>query len=725
MKELTLVQRFSLISLIAMIIAGTVIGWFITRSLENNIVMRTKELSAEFISGELSKELPVLDLSIPKKEQDYNSFSQIAKHLTLGAHIVQIKIWNRDKVVVWSTEKELVGQRFPDNKELNNALEGETVSEISRLNKAEQKFERRFERLLELYVPFGFDENGNAQNVFEIYQNLDPLYIDIKKQQKIVWGLTVGCFSFLYVVLYGIVRNASNRINAQSEEILRSYNIIEKAKREWEESFDTINDAITIHDNDFNIVRANKAAERILGLSFLKILSQKCFQSYHGTDCPPEGCPSCQTLKTGKPSTTEIFEPNLNKYLEIKAIPRFDKDNNITGLIHIVRDITEQKKLEDQFRHAQKMEAVGTLAGGIAHDFNNILNVIIGYGDIIQRSLGEDNALKAHIGEVLTAAERAANLTHGLLAFSRKQIIDTRPVNVNDIVNGVKKILSRIIGEDIDFSSRIYEKEIIIKADYSQIEQVLMNLATNARDAMPDGGLFIIETGLVELDNNFIQAHGYGYPGLYALISVTDTGIGMDAKTKEKIFEPFFTTKEFGKGTGLGLATAYGIIKQHNGYINIYSEVGEGTTFKIYLPAIESKAEDVESAVSHPVQGGSEIILAAEDDEAVRKLSRSVLEQFGYRVIIAEDGEDALNKFMENKDRIQLLLLDIIMPKKNGKEVYEEIRKVSPGIKTLFISGYTADLLHKKGILDEGINFISKPVSVNELLTKVREVLDK
>ncbi len=251
-----------------------------------------------------------------------------------------------------------------------------------------------------------------------------------------------------------------------------------------------------------------------------------------------------------------------------------------------------------------------------------------------------------------------------------------------------------------------------------------MNLSTNARDAMPDGGLLTIETGIMKLDEEFIKTHGYGKPGDYTLITVTDSGIGVDKSARERIFEPFFTTKETGRGTGLGLSIVYGIIKQHEGFINVYSELGKGTTFKIYLPLIISEVEKTKPAESAVLRRGTETVLLAEDDEAVKKIIRTMLEGFGYKVIEAADGEDAVNKFIENRDNIKLLILDVVMPKKNGKEVYEEIRKAMPDIKALFMSGYTADIVHKKGILEEGLEFIVKPLSPNALLRKVRKILD-
>jgi PAS domain S-box-containing protein len=392
--------------------------------------------------------------------------------------------------------------------------------------------------------------------------------------------------------------------------------------------------------------------------------------------------------------------------------------------IAVTLDITARKRLEAQLLQAQKMEAIGELAGGVAHDFNNILTAIIGYGELLKVNIKEDDPQRIHIDQILASSDKAAHLIHNLLAFSRKQIINTQPVNLNKLVERIEKLLLRVIGEDIKLRTILAEEEVTVMADSGQIEQVLMNLATNARDAMPEGGLLIIETGLVEFDKEFIAAHEVVKPGKYALISVTDSGAGMDEATVGKVFEPFFTTKEVGKGTGLGLAMVYGIIKQHGGYIDVYSEEGKGTKFKIYLPLIKAEVKEEEISGLSDVQGGTETVLVAEDDKAVRELTGDVLKQFGYTVIVTEDGEDAVNKFRENKDKINLLLLDVIMPKKNGKKVYEEIKEINPDIKVLFLSGYQADILQKKGILEEGINFVQKPIKRNNLLRKVREVLD-
>jgi len=392
--------------------------------------------------------------------------------------------------------------------------------------------------------------------------------------------------------------------------------------------------------------------------------------------------------------------------------------------ISVVEDISEHKKLEEQLFQAQKMEAIGQLAGGIAHDFNNLLTAVIGYGHLLKAEVTKDEQASSYVNQILSASERAAVLTNELLTFSRKQIIRPQPVDLNNTIREVEKLLSRIIGEDIEFTTILSDKDLTITADSTQIEQLLLNLATNARDAMPDGGSIIISTDRVELGMEFIKVYGYGKPGPYALIAFEDTGTGMDERTKERIFEPFFTTKAVGKGTGLGLAMVYGIIKQHEGYINAYSEPGKGTTFKIFLPLIQAKAEDKQPAGVSPVIAGTETILIGEDDLYVRKFIKEMLLKNGYTIFEAVDGEDAVRVFSANQNEINLVILDVIMPKKNGKDVYNEIIKMNPGMKVIFISGYSSDIIHKRGILEEKLDIISKPIMPDELLTKVRRILD-
>jgi PAS domain S-box-containing protein len=419
----------------------------------------------------------------------------------------------------------------------------------------------------------------------------------------------------------------------------------------------------------------------------------------------------------------DVMEFLDGRIIECSSKP-YRIDQKILGRVWSLRDVTSERKLEQQLRHAQKMKALGTLAGGIAHDFNNILTVVVGYGNLMKHDIDPASPLMHGLEQILTAADRATDLTKGLLAYSRKEAIATCPVDLNMIAKKVDKFVSRLIGEDIEMMTIMGDEELIIMADSGQIEQVIMNLAANARDAIAGEGSLIISTSRIELDDEFIKSHGYGAPGAYALLSVSDSGAGMDEATLDKIFEPFFTTKETGKGTGLGLSIVYGIVKQHKGYINVYSEHGRGTTFKIFLPLTRTTVKlQPTFPVSRPA-GGTETLLLIEDSDVVRRLFRDILSRQGYTVIEAVDGDDGIAKYNEHRETIDLLIVDVIMPRKNGREVYDEIRRLKDDIKVIFTSGYTADIITRKGILEGGLNFVSKPISPGKLLSKVREVLD-
>lgn len=402
------------------------------------------------------------------------------------------------------------------------------------------------------------------------------------------------------------------------------------------------------------------------------------------------------------------------------------RDDTVIGAVVAFVDITERRKLEAQLLQSQKMEAIGTLAGGVAHDFNNILTAILGYASILQMKMENGDVLRQYVLHIIDSTKRAASLTQSLLAFSRKQLMAPRNVDLNDIVRHVEKLLQRLIGEDIELVTSLAPCPFPILADAIQIEQVLMNLATNARDAMSNGGKLIIRSERAAVDQEYASANGLAAPGEYAVLSVSDTGSGMDKRTRDKIFEPFFTTKELGRGTGLGLAIVYGIVKQHGGIINVYSETGEGTVFRIYLPLAGdpvSHRDRVEKEEESP--RGTETVLIAEDDDALRLFIRALLEESGYTVIDVPNGEEAVRAFGESPDRIGLVLLDTVMPRKNGKEAFHEIKAIRPGIKAVFMSGYTADILDAKGLIEEGIEFIRKPMTPKDLLTRLREVLDR
>ncbi len=394
------------------------------------------------------------------------------------------------------------------------------------------------------------------------------------------------------------------------------------------------------------------------------------------------------------------------------------------GVLSTLVDLTERKRLEEQYLQAQKMEAVGQLAGGVAHDFNNLLTIISGCSELLFESLPPDDARRELVREVARAGDRAAALTRQLLAFSRRQVLAPRVLDLNALVADLSKMLRRLIGEDVELTTVLQEGLWEVTADPGQLEQVLMNLAVNARDAMPRGGRLTVETANVELGEDFARAHPEVRPGRYVLLAVSDTGVGMTPEVQARIFEPFFTTKERGKGTGLGLATVYGIVQQSGGHVTVASEPGVGTTFQVYLPRAERAGRVSVAPAGRPAAAGSETVLLAEDDDAVRFFTRIALEQAGYAVLEATGGEEALALAERHAGPVHLLVTDVVMPRLGGRELAGRLQGRYPGLKVLFLSGYTDDAVVRHGVLHEEVNFLQKPFTPAALTQKVREVLD-
>ncbi len=446
------------------------------------------------------------------------------------------------------------------------------------------------------------------------------------------------------------------------------------------------------------------------------------------------------------PDDRHIFEGHMNDFMMLKheeiQFRIVAKNGDVKWISHICgpiyaedrfvgrrvsnRDISDRKNLEGQLIQAQKMESLGIMAGGVAHDFNNLLTAIMGYSSLLKQKLhAGDEETKNYIRQILDASDKAQSLTSNLLAFSRKQIIKPETLSLNEIIKNISGLLKRLIGEDIAFRLKYSDAEFPVFVDSHQIEQVIMNLVANARDAMPSGGILSIETAPSTLSKDYTDKYG-AKSGKYMILSISDTGIGIDKKDMAHIFEPFYTTKEKGKGTGLGLSMVYGIIKQHDGFLGVYSEKGMGTTFKAYLPASGENKVGYKADMQNPPADirGTETILIAEDEDSVRSLLKDTLEKYGYIVIPSVDSADAIEKYKEHKERIDMAILDVIMPKKNGKEVYDSIKNMNPGIKVLFISGYASDILASKGIYEEGLEFIAKPIELQSMLTKIRRILN-
>lgn len=409
--------------------------------------------------------------------------------------------------------------------------------------------------------------------------------------------------------------------------------------------------------------------------------------------------------------------------VSVTASPVRNDNSTVSGVSAIIRDLTERRLLEEQLRQSQKLEALGALAGGIAHDFNNLLSVILGYGELALDRLKDDNPVRRQIIQMRAAADKAASLARQLLAFSRRQVLEPRVLDLNSVVSGLEKILRRVIGENIELKIDLATDLGHVKADPTRVEQIIMNLVVNARDAMPIGGRLSISTGNCELDEEYVRKHSSTQPGSYVMIGVSDSGAGIPPEIQSRIFEPFFTTKGPGKGTGLGLSTVYGIVKQSGGHIWVYSEVGKGTTFKIYLPRVQEKI----SANSKPQEevdlSGTETVLLVEDAAHLRELAREFLSNSGYRVIEASNGAEALELAAQHQGQIDLLLTDVIMPGMSGAELARKVMEARPSVQVIYASGYTADAISQHGVLDEGVVLIEKPYTRDKLLRKIREVL--
>ncbi len=524
-------------------------------------------------------------------------------------------------------------------------------------------------------------------------------------------------------------------LQRRAAELTQTVSQRERAEEELREANQTLQSlvqtsplAIIALDLEGNVKSWNSAAERIFGWTEKEVVGQR-IQIIPDDEWDDFYNSLEITRRAGTFTgfeTARIRKDGSRIDVSLSAAPLIDGRGKINGSVVVIADITERKHLEQQFRHAQKMEAVGRLAGGVAHDFNNLLTAIIGYSQLALGRLHQEDPMRKEIEEIERAGQRAAGLTSQLLAFSRRQVLQPQVLDLNAIVSDLGKMLERLIGEDVELATRLGKDIGFVKADRGQVEQIIMNLVVNSRDAMLDGGKLTIETFNADLDESYTFEHIDARPGHHVVLAISDNGCGMDKETQSSIFEPFYTTKEQGKGTGLGLSTVYGIVKQSGGHIGLYSEAGEGTTFKVYLPRFEESGDKrVPRASEIESLKGSETVLLVEDENSVRQLARRVLEINGYVVLEAARSDEAWQIYQSHQGSIHLMLTDIVMPGTSGRELAQRMAAVQPEMKVLYMSGYTDDAIVQHGVLSANTPFLQKPFAPETLARKVREVLDQ
>ncbi|MBI4963630.1 MAG: PAS domain S-box protein [Desulfomonile tiedjei] len=523
-------------------------------------------------------------------------------------------------------------------------------------------------------------------------------------------------------------KRAEEALRQSREEFRRLYEESKRAEDLYRSLLSSSADAVIVYDIEGKAQYVNESFTQIFGWTLDDVRDR------HSPHVPESRLDEIRIIidnliREGAPlrgvETKRVTKEGRVLDISASASRYHDHEGKPAGLLVILRDITESKRLEEQLRQAVKMEAVGRLAGGVAHDFNNLLTAIMGYTNLLLQQIPRDSSQHEKLAQVFRAADRAATLTGQLLAFSRKQVLDVKVLDLNHVIAGWEQVLQRMIGENVQLTMALSQSLGRVKADPGQIEQILMNLVVNARDAMPSGGKLTIETGNSVLSREYSQTHPEVEPGRYVMFSVSDGGQGMDENTLSRVFEPFFTTKEKGVGTGLGLSTVYGIVKQHRGHISVYSEPGRGTTFKVYLPLVEQSVEEptVMGVTSlRPV--GQETVLIVEDEEIVRELATEALDMLGYSVLAAGHPDEAKTICSKHGGTIDLLLTDVCLPDMDGKSLFDTLSPQRPSMKVLYVSGYTENFVVHRGILDSGVSFLPKPFTVEGLAQKVREVLD-
>ncbi len=644
------------------------------------------------------------NISLRESERKYRELVEHANSIILR--------WDRDGMITFINE---FGQRFFGYREeelLGKHVVGTIVPETESTGRDLQPLMK--EICLE---PKKFENNINEN----MRQNGERVWIS--------WTNKVSMDNSGNVSEILSIGSDITQLKRTEDQLRSSMDRFQKMSEEFNALLDAIPDSITLLSPELSILWANESAAQRVFLDSYSMTGRRCYDLWFSRSAPCDPCPALVSCRSGDPTVSEVVTA-AGRIVEVRIVPVKNTQGSVISLIRVGRDITdqrkmdeEQKKLQEQLALSQKIESLGRLAGGVAHDFNNILSAIIGYSDLAMMKLPQESPVYENIKIIKMSGEKAAALTHQLLAFSRKQMLQMNTLDIGDVIGEMLKMLSRIIREDVTIDIDVRATRSI-EGDRGQIGQILLNLAINASDAMPSGGKIFITTQDIEMDAAAIGDRKEFLPGSYVHLAIRDSGTGMDEKTLARIFEPFFTTKALGKGTGMGLATVYGIVKQHRGYIYVSSELGQGTTFRIYFPISNTKAV-LTSQHDQELRGGDETIFVVDDDAAVLNIVNEILLSVGYRVVCASGTSEALHISGSFDGTLDLILTDVIMPGMNGKDLSTRLLEEHPKAKVVYMSGYTDDAIVHHGVLDKGVHLIQKPISYNSLVMKVREVLDE
>jgi PAS domain S-box-containing protein len=751
-----LLVQFSVTSFVILAAVAVVLIYTLSSMIRSNAIDDLVDEAIGATSMQILKAVTPEDLRTPMVGERYDSFHEFVQTSIVSNRTARIKLWSADGTVIYSNDRAGVGEMFPNNENLLAALAGENAVEVSVPQNAEHDLERDLGTLMEVYTPVTFPGETQPGGVFEIYQYYAPVAQRISDLRMLVIFSVIGGFVALYAGLVFIVgsgwktitrqkiqletvnreladrvtevRGYNNRLSQEAVERALAQDALRNAEEKYRSFIENVNDSIVVLQNGQTVYR-NPAYEELLGYNVEETAGQSFLDNVAEDDRDRvRGHYQARLRGEDVPDQYEVrLITRDGSRATVEVRPRVIDYEGEQATLVMMRDITERKQLEEQLFQSQKMESIGQLAGGVAHDFNNLLTAVLGFSELAAIQLASQGRVNPkYLDEIQLSGGRGAQLTKQLLTYSRRQVGELQIVDLNELIANLDGMLRRLIGENVELVVNTAPELASVKADPGQIEQALVNLTVNARDAMPTGGRLTIQTENTHVGDEIYDMDCEAQPGDYVMVQVSDTGAGITPEVLGRIFEPFFTTKLAGQGTGLGLSTTHSIIKHNSGWIRVESRLGEGSVFSIYIPMVEDTApKSLQPDRINGLLTGAETVLVVEDELVVRRLTTEVLERQGYTVLSASDGAEAVRVMEDHSGRIDLLLTDVIMPIMGGYELAERYQLAYPNGSTVYMSGYPEPRVSDQDIRESEVAFLAKPVSIVELTQEVRQTLDK